>query len=163
MNIYLQNESTFTNNGLGFLTDIMSAEVTEELNGDYILNLTYKLDGHLSEYLVEENIIKCQVADGSKQLFRIKRVVKDFTVIEVYATHIFYDLLNNFLLDTSPTELDAQSFGNWILTKCNFATDFTFYSDIAGSKSARYVRRNPIEAIMGDIENSMLNIFGGDL
>ena len=49
MNIYLQNESTFTNNGLGFLTDIMSAEVTEELNGDYYLNLTYKLNGHLSE------------------------------------------------------------------------------------------------------------------
>ena len=163
MNIYLQNESDFNNNGLGFLTDVLSASVLEELNGDYYLDIVYQLDGHLSEYLVEENIIKCQVADGSKQLFRIKRVVKDFTTIEVYAQHIFYDLLNNFLLDTAPTELDAQSFGNWILTKCNFATNFTFFSDIAGYKSARYVRRNPIEAIMGDIENSMINIFGGDL
>lgn len=163
MNIYLQNETSFNNNGLGFLTDVMSANVLEELNGDYYLSLVYKLDGNLSEYLVEENIIKCKVADGSKQLFRIKRVVKDFTTIEVYATHIFYDLLNNFLLDTSPTELDCQSFGNWILARTNFANNFTYYSDISGTKSARYVRRNPVEAIMGDIENSMLNVFGGDL
>lgn len=163
MNIYLQNEINFNNNGLGFLTDVLSAYVDESLNGDYYLTLSYKLNGNLSEYLVEENIIKCQVADGSKQLFRIKRIVKDYTTIEVYATHIFYDLLNNFLLDTSPTNLDAQSFGNWILSKTNFENDFTFYSDISGLKSARYVRRNPVEAIMGEIENSMINIFGGDL
>ena len=163
MNIYLQNENDFNNNGLGFLTDTISASVEESLNGDYFLQFTYKLNGHLSEYLIEENIIKCKVADGSKQLFRIKRVVKDYTTIEVYAQHIFYDLLNNFLLDTSPTNLDAQSFGTWILSKTNFATDFTFYSDIVTTASARYVRRNPIECIMGDIENSMLNLFGGDL
>ena len=163
MNIYLQNETNFNNNGIGFLTDILSANVIEELNGDYYLSLSYKLDGALSEYLVEENLIKCQVADGSKQLFRIKRVIKNYTTIEVYATHIFYDLLNNMLLDTAPTNLDAQTFGNWILSRTNFTNGFTFYSDISGTKSARYVRRNPIEAIMGNLENSMLNIFGGDL
>lgn len=163
MNIYLQNETDFNNNGIGFLTDILSANVIEELNGDYYLSLNYKLDGALSEYLVEENIIKCKVADDNKQLFRIKRVIKDFTTIEVYATHIFYDLLNNMLLDTAPTNLDAQTFGNWILARTNFANNFTFYSDISGTKSARYVRRNPIEAIMGNLENSMINIFGGDI
>ena len=163
MNIYLQNENDFNNNGLGFLTDVLSAYVTEILNGDYYLSFKYQLDGALSEYLVQENIIKCQVADGSKQLFRIKRVIKDFTTIEVYATHIFYDLLDNMLLDTSPTGLDAQTFGNWLLSRTNFATNFTFESDISNVKSARYVRRNPVEAIMGDLENSMINIFGGDL
>jgi len=163
MNIYLQNENDFNNNGLGFLTDVLSAYVTEILNGDYYLTFKYQLDGALSEYLVQENIIKCQVADGSKQLFRIKRVIKDFTTIEVYATHIFYDLLDNMLLDTSPTGLDAQTFGNWLLSRTNFATNFTFQSDISNVKSARYVRRNPVEAIMGDLENSMINIFGGDL
>lgn len=163
MNIYLQNESDFSNNGLGFLTDVLSASVTEELNDDYYLSINYKLNGALSEYLVEENIIKCQVEDGSKQLFRIKRVIKDYTLIQVYAQHIFYDLLNNMILDTAPTNLDAQTFGNWILARTNFANSFTFYSDIAGVKSARYVRRNPIEAIMGNLENSMINIFGGDI
>lgn len=163
MKIYASNTTDFTNNGLGFLTDVLSANVVEELNGDYYLTFNYVLNGALSEYLVQDNIVQCKVEGGSNQLFRIKRVTKDFTKIEVYAQHIFYDLLNNFLLDTAPTNLTCQSFGEWILSKTNFATPFTYYSDISDSGSARYVRRNPIEAIMGDIENSMLNIFGGDI
>ena len=163
MKIYDSGTTNFTNNGYGFLTDVLSAYVVEELNGDYYLSFTYVINGALSEYLVQDNIVQCKVEGGTNQLFRIKRVVKDFTKIEVYAQHIFYDLLNNFLLDTSPTNLTCQSFGTWILSKTNFATDFTYYSDISTSASARYVRRNPIEAIMGDIENSMLNIFGGDI
>ncbi len=163
MKIYESNTTDFTNNGLGFLTDILSATVVEELNGDYYLTFNYVLNGALSEYLVQDNIVQCKVEGGTNQLFRIKRVTKDFTKIEVYAQHIFYDLLNNIILDTSPTNLTCQSFGTWILSKTNFATDFTFYSDISNSASARYVRRNPIECIMGDIENSMVNIFGGDI
>ncbi|MBR2785053.1 MAG: phage tail protein [Clostridia bacterium] len=163
MKIYANNETDFTNNGYGFLTDVMSAEVTEELNGDYYLIFTYKNKGVLSEYLVQDNIVKCKVENNTYQLFRIKRVIKDFIQIEVYAQHIFYDLLNNMLLDTAPTNLSCGSFGTWILSKTNFQTDFTFTSDISDSASARYVRRNPVEAIMGDISNSMVNIFGGDI
>ena len=163
MKIYAYNETNFTNNGYGFLIDVLEAEVVEELNGDYYLIFDYVINGALSEYLVQDNIVKCKVENGTEQLFRIKRVTKDFTSIEVYAQHIFYDLLNNFLLDTSPTNLTCQSFGTWILSRTNFETNFTYYSDITDSASARYVRRNPIEAIMGDIENSMLNIFGGDI
>lgn len=163
MKIYPGNETNFTNNGYGFLTDVLSAAVTEELNGDYYLTFNYVLNGALSEYIVQDNIIQCKVEGGTNQLFRIKRVTKDFTKIEVYAQHIFYDLLNNMLLNTAPSNLSCQSFGNWLLNNTNFETPFTYYSDISDSGSARYVRRNPIEAIMGDIENSMLNIFGGDI
>lgn len=56
-----------------------------------------------------------------------------------------------------------MSFGQWLLDRTNYETSFTFYSDISSIASARYVRRNPVEAIIGDIENSMVNIFGGDL
>ena len=163
MKIYSYDETDFTKNGYGYLTDVLSVEVVEQLNGDYYLNLSYVLNGALSEYLVQDNIITCKVDGGTYQPFRIKRVVKTFTTIEVYAQHIFYDLLNNMILDTSPTNLTCQSFGSWILSKTNFATNFTYYSDISDSASARYVRRNPIECIMGDLENSMLNIFGGDI
>ena len=163
MKIFLYNETNFNNNGLGYLTDTLSAKVTEELNGDYYLQFTYALNGALSEYLAQDNIIECKTQNGTRQLFRIKRVISDFNKIEVYAQHIFYDLLNNFLLDTAPTNLTCASFGTWILNKTDFATNFTFTSDITNTASARYVRRNPVEAIMGDIDNSMLNLFGGDI
>lgn len=163
MKIYGAATTDFNNNGYGFLTDILSAAVTEELNGDYYLEFSYAVNGALSEYLIEDNIVECKIDNGTPQLFRIKRVVKDYTTISVYATHIFYDLLNNFILDTAPTNLTCSSFGEWILSKTNFTTNFTFLSDILGTASARYVRRNPVEVIMGDIDNSMINLFGGDL
>lgn len=163
MNIYLSTETTFTNNGLGFLTDCLSAVVNDEINGNYSLTLEYMLNGHLSEYLVQENIIKCPVQDGTMQLFRIKYVNKDFNKITISAKHIFYDLLDNFLLDVAPTNRAAQSFGEWILARTNYVSPFSFISSIATTKSARYVRKNPVEAIMGTESNSMVNLFGGEL
>ena len=163
MNIYLGNTTTFINNGLGFLTDIISAKVIDELNGNYELRLEYVINGHLSEYLVEENIIKCPVADGTKQLFRITNVSKTLKIITIIAKHIFYDLNNNFLADVYPQNKNGQTFGQYILDNTNFPNFFTFISDITNLKSARYVRINPTQAIMGDIENSMVKLFGGEL
>ena len=163
MNIYLNTETNFNNNGLGFLKDCISASVTEVLNGDMYLEFSYPLNGTLSEYLVEENIVKCNTGNDNYQLFRIKKVEKNFRTIDVYAWHIFYDLLDNFIEDTAPTNLSCSGFGEWILTKTNFASPFSFYSDINTSKSARYVRRNPVECFIGDMENSMVNLFQGEL
>lgn len=163
MNIYLSTTTAFNNNGLGFLTDILSASVTEELNGQYQLSFTYPINGSLSEYLVEENIVKCRVADGSYQLFRINQVKKNFNTIEITAFHIFYDLLNNFLEDTYPQNLNGQLFLKHILDHTVFANSFEAQSDIAKIESARYVRKNPVEAIMGNADNSMLKLFGGEI
>lgn len=163
MNIYLNTETNFNNNGLGFLKDCLSAKVTEVLNGDMYLEFSYPVNAAMSEYLVEENIVKCNVGNNNYQLFRIKKIEKDFRKINVYAWHIFYDLLNNFIEDTSPRDLSCSAFGEWILSKTNFASPFSFYTDINAIASARYVRRNPIECFMGDIENSMVNIFQAEI
>lgn len=163
MNIYLSTETNFNNNGLGFLTDTISAVVYDELNGNYSLKIEYMVNGHLSEYLERENIIKCPVADGTKQLFRIVNVIKTYEKIEITALHIFYDLLNNFLADVYPQNKNGQNFLQHLLDNTNFETNFTAVSDITDLRTARYVRRNPVEAIMGDIDNSMVRIFGGEL
>ena len=163
MNIYLSNETNFERNGVGFLTDLISAKVTESLNGDYILEIEYPIDGILAEYLIEDNILKSNVGNDNYQLFRIKQVTKDFKTIKVYALHISYDLLNNMLLDVAPTNKSCATFGQWILDNTQIDNNFTFESDITNVKSARYVRKNPIEAIMGTDENSMINLFGGEL
>lgn len=163
MNIYLSTTTDFDNNGLGFLTDSISATVNEEINGIYNLNIEYMLNGHLSEYLERENIIKCKVADGSMQLFRIKYIEKNFNSIKIVAKHIFYDLMDNFLLDVAPTNQSAQTFGQWILERTDFQNPFSFVSSISSVKSARYVRKNPVEAIMGTANNSMINLFHGEV
>ena len=163
MKIYTSDTTDFNNNGLGFLTDSISCIIDDEINGNYQLTMEYIKDGKLAEYLAEENIIKCTVADGTEQLFRIKIVQKNFKTIVVTAYHIFYDLLNNFLEDAYPKNLNGASFLNNILSNTTFATSFTANSNISDTKSARYVRKNPVIAIMGDIDNSMVNLFGGEL
>lgn len=163
MNIYLNTETDFIHNGLGFLTDVLNASVLDNLNGDYSLYFEYKIDGRLSEYLKNENIVKCKVADGSKQLFIIKNVIKTFDSIQVSCKHIFYLLLDNFVEDTAPTNLSCQPFLSWVLEKTNFSTKFQVFSDITTTKSARYVRKNPVEIILGDETNSVINLFGGEL
>lgn len=162
MKIYGSETIDFNNNGLGFLTDIISAEVYEEINGEYELEFEYILNGHLSEYLENENIVKCKVADGTEQLFIITNVEKNLKTIKVTAKHIFYRLLKNMLEDVYPKNLGANAFLNWILDHTQYESGFTGFGDCPGTYSARYVRKNPVEAIIG-ADNSMCNLFGGEL
>ena len=67
------------------------------------------------------------------------------------------------LMDVYPKNKSVQEFGTWLLDNTQYTNAFTFYSDINKTGSARYVRRNPIECIIGNIDNSMVNLFGGEL
>ena len=67
------------------------------------------------------------------------------------------------LVDVYPKNKICGEFGEWLLSNTQFPTPFHFYSDINLSASARYVRKNPIEAILGSDDNSMVNLFGGEL
>lgn len=164
MFIYESTETNFTNNGLGYLKDVLSANVNDKLNGDYSLTFEYPMNAKLNEYIVEGNYIKCKVADGTYQVFMITNVVKTFDTLKVQAKHIFYKLLYNFLEDVFPQELNCQDFLNWILTHTQYQNEFTGYSNITSTfKSARYVRKNPVEAILGSDDNTMVNIFGGEI
>lgn len=164
MKLYSLNTTDFSNNGYGFLTDVISAEVKEELNGEYTLTMEYLLNGHLSEYLQRENIILCKTADGTEQPFRIKYIDRNFKTINIVAYHISYDLGDDVAINIAPTNLQVQAFGRWILNNATtHSNTYTFNSDIATIGSARYIRKNVLECIMGDDENSMLTKFGGEI
>ena len=163
MNIYKSTTTDFDNNGIGFLTDALSATVTESISGDFILNIEYPLNGALNEYLIENNIIKCNTGNSNYQLFRIKYIEKTFKTIKIIANHISYDLNDNLVEDCVPINKTSQLFGQYILEHTATTHNFTFESNITGTNTARYVRKNPIECIIGDLDNSMVNLFGGEL
>lgn len=163
MKIYSLDTTDFSNNGYGFLTDVVSAEVEEEINSQYVLNLEYLIKGHLAEYLTRENIIVCKVADGTEQPFRIKYIEQTFKTLLIKAYHISYDLAEDLVIDIAPTNLTGQAFGRWILNNSTtHASSFTFNSNISTTASARYIRKNVLECFMSDDENSMINKFGGE-
>ena len=82
--LYEAKESNFEHNGLGLLTDTISCIVTEEQNGMYELELTYKVGSFLCNYLVEDNIIKAKSnEEHESQLFRIYYVQNYFLLLHI--------------------------------------------------------------------------------
>lgn len=157
MNIYNSTTTDFNNNGYGFLNCIES-KITEAINGEYSLYFSIPNNSLLSEYILEENIIKC-----NNQLFRIKDVAKGTSIIKVYATHIFYDLLDNIVEDIRPTNKTCTTMMEHVLENTNYETSFVATSPITGVKTARFVRRNPVEILIGDLENSIAKLFNAEI
>lgn len=163
INIYSSVETDFENNGLAILDTCIKAEVSEELNGIYDITLEYPLFGNTKwQYLIEDNIIKAPTPRGT-QLFRIVTKNKTMSSIEVYARHIFYDLLYNFLEDVRPTSLNGAGSLQWILSHTQYTHRFKGYSDILNTGTAYYVRKNPVESILGSDDNAYLKVWGGEV
>ena len=163
--ITLHNSRTknFNNNGLGILKDCISAKVCEVLNGEFNINITYPVGGYLYPNLVEDNIIVTDVGYGKRQAFRIKNVSKRLDNIEVYATHIFYDLNDNLIEDIYPKGQTGEIVINYILSHAQYEHNFIGYSNISKTSTARYIRKNLVEALIGEDSNSFINRWGGEI
>ncbi len=160
--LYKNNTTSFSNLGLGVLKDLRSdALITEELNGSLILEFEYIKKGHLSDSLVEGNLIKC-----NNQIFRIKNINKslsDSESIKILAQQYFqFDMSKNFLADVAPTKLNGTNALKWIVDKAETKTNFVIGGDCTNVSSARYVRKNVSDAIYS-ADNSLLTRFGGEL
>lgn len=162
--LHEKNSTDFlTNNGLGILSKCTEAIVEEELNGKFCLTIKYPIDAYLSSEIIEGRIIVCEVGYGSRQAFRIYKTSKSLDEKVVYANHIFYDLMDNFLEDVYPKNQDGSGYIDWILSHTQYTHKFSGYSDISKVSTARYVRKNPVNAIMSDEENSAINLYSAEL
>ena len=103
----------------------------------------------------------------SKQLrdqpFRIYRIVPELNKVTVYARHVFYDLLDNFIKTYKPGENDRGAEAvKGLGAACETQTDFSFYSDLTGkSDEFEVTHKNPIDALLGD--EGLIATYGGEL
>lgn len=159
ISVFDSKETDFEHNGLRILCPL-SCEITEELNGAYELTLTHPIDADNNWlFLNEFNIIKTQ-----GQLFRIYKRVKSMAgdSVTVYARHIWYDLLANFVEDVRPTLMNGQGAIDWILGKTHEEHNFTGTSDIADISTAHYQNMSPVLAFLG-ADNAFITRWGGEL
>lgn len=145
------------------MTKCISANVQEELNGQFSLEIKYPIKAYLSDEIKSGRIITCEVGYGNRQAFRIYKTNKTLDEITIYANHIFYDLTDNMIEDVYPKNLDANQFINWILSHSQYKTNFKGIGNISNVATARYVRKNIVKVIMGDEENSILKLFSAEL
>ena len=157
INLYESKETNFNNNGLVVLSDCISCTTTEELNGMYEVVLEYPIDERGKwEYLLEGNILKVD-----DQLFRIYHKAKNLTSIKANARHIYYDLMDNLLEDVRPTNISGEGALDWILNNTQYPHNFISMGDVGGLGTRYFIRKNPVEAIMGT--DGIIATWGGEL
>lgn len=158
--LYNKNEKSFTSNGIGRLSDVISCIVTEVKNGEYSLEMTYPATGKYFDQLAEEKIIYAKPNDGDgSQPFSIFRISKPINgVVTINANHISY-LLNKMIVMpfTADTCQEALS---CIASNAVGGTSFTFWTD--KSVIARFNNDTPRAArgLLGGEEGSILQTYG---
>ena len=133
------NRLTYQNNGLGFIKEARSCDVTEEKNGEYFLEATISGSDRLANVITDSMFIKAKPNDvDSPQLFEINKVVtsygSDGKQIKVSAQHIKHIAFNNYISNNvnyaddtgSPTQIMRNVFSR--LAMHNY---FDFTSGIA--------------------------------
>lgn len=142
-------KGNFDNNGLGVLNECIFAEITEELNGQYYLEIEYPANSKKAKYLKEFIIVK-----ANDQLFRIYKVEKIQSVdkrIKIYANHIYYDLSNYFIEDERPTNASVKTAMQKAMVN-GLSTIYSVDSDIIIANTLYMVEMSPAEAMFKIIE-----------
>lgn len=143
------SKDNFETNGLGVLDEVISCFITEELNGDYELELEYPAKARKAKYLEEWNIIK-----ADEQLFRIYRVFKESKetkILKAFAKHIFYDLRYYFIEDSRAVNCSIKT----AMEKAfpgDVSTVYKVDSDIILANTIYFVQTNPVEALFSIIK-----------
>lgn len=160
--LYAADETSFTTNGIGVLSDCISCIITEERNGQYTLEMEYPSNGLWVDEIETGCIIKAKANDvDDPQLFQINDVVRTLTGINtIEAQHISYRLSGVPVLPF--TAAGAAAALASIETYAVTPTGFTFETDKNSVTSYSFPYPRSARSILGGQEGSLLDQFGGE-
>ncbi|MEY8279222.1 phage tail spike protein [Blautia marasmi] len=158
--IYLPDNTDYEHNGDAVL-DPMSCECEMVLNDEWHLELEHPIDEDGKfKMIIKEAVISAPTPIGERQLFRIYETQKDDETLTAYAFPVFFDSKDDhILLDVRPTGKNGQQALDILCAESKYSGA----SDITTGATAYYVRRNLMEAINGDIDQSFINRWGGEI
>lgn len=156
---YSEKNTNFSRNGNVVLIPD-EALLSAELNGPWVLNLHHPIDKKERwKHLTENVVLKVSSFNGD-QLFRIYNREKSDGGISVQAYPIFFDAGRDcFLTDVRPTGKNGQQALDIICA----GTKYSGESNITRATTAYYIRKNLMEAINGDLDQSFTNRWGGEI
>lgn len=157
--VYSEKNTNFSRNGNVVLIPD-EALLSAELNGPWVLNLHHPIDKKERwKHLTENAVLKVSSFNGD-QLFRIYNREKSDGGISVQAYPIFFDAGRDcFLTDVRPTGKNGQQALDIICA----GTKYYGESNITRATTAYYIRKNLMEAINGDLDQSFTNRWGGEI
>lgn len=138
-----------------------TANVNAELNGAWTATLEHPIDPRGRwKYIVENAVVRMPSFNGN-QLFRIKNVQKRDSGISAQMEPIFYDAIGDcWLVDVRPIEKNGQEALDIMLAP---NSKYSASSDITHVTTAYYEYMNFFEALNGDIDQSFINRWGGEI
>ena len=164
--LFTENSNTFTTNGIGRLSDAISCVVTEERNGQFELAMVYPADGkHFEDIALRALIVADASPAQTKQPFRIYKISKPINgKVTINAQHISYDLSKNVSM---PFSVSASSSAcanalNGLKTNAVENCPFTFSTNVTTVASFAQLAPATIRQMMGGVEGSVLDQFGGE-
>ena len=169
--IYEKDATSFTSFGICPLTDCLSCMVTEERNGEFVLDMEYPKEGRWANEIQPDRIVFAVPYEGAKtgEPFRIKEVAFDLNGnITVSAEHISY-ALNHIIIGktTNQTRYPKKMYDtivqNALLSaSCPFSFETDMTSESQTVKTYNIEQPTPLRNILGGMEGSMLDLYGGE-
>ena len=145
----------------GTINTTIEAFVEEERNGLFELSFIMLNTDSLFNYVKEENIVVANANDTLlNQKFRIYMTRKLMNNrVEVFARHISFDLMYDYIDNLSFTNQSCQYALNQLFINSNFSKHYKGYSDIVNAQNYKMSMANVLEAIGGK-QGSIIDTFG---
>ena len=145
----------------GAISSLCEAFVEEQRNGLFELSFIMLNTDSLFNYVKEENIVAVNANDTLlNQKFRIYMTRKLMNnKVEVYARHISFDLMYDYIDNVSFTNQSCEYALNQLFRNSNFSKHYKGYSDIVNAQNYSMSMANVLEAIGGK-KGSIIDTFG---
>ena len=160
--LFSSYDTVFTTQGLGALTDAISANVREELNGEYELTMEYPLAGiHFGDIAARSIIVAKPNPVSDPVPFRVYSITKPLNGrCTIRARHLSYDLSGHVCPPVSAT---GPSGALTAITNAAIpAIPFTFSTTLSGSGAFSRTVPSSVRSCMGGSEGSLIDTFGGE-
>lgn len=147
------------------LHEVSSAVVKEELNGDFVLTMTYPItDSGVYQLIKEDMLIKAPTPVLGEQLFRIKKPVEQDDRLDITAYHISDDIMQRSI---RPMSVVGQACGVALSQMIEQAkaeiADFSFASDIMSKHTFNTTEDKTLYSILLEGKHSIVGTWEGEL
>lgn len=161
--LFLANETDYSTNGEGYLTEATACMVKEDRNGSFELEMKYPITGKRYKDISLRSLIVAKPNPyDDPQPFRVYEISRPLKgVVTIRAEHISYDLSGIPVTGgwSAPTISSAlQGLKSHAVTTC----PFNFWTDTTTKASFSVNKPTNIRTLLGGTEGSILDVFGGE-
>ena len=164
--LYKAGNTNYEMNG-DYVLDPLKADLSLIRNGEWQLDLEIPQDEDGNwMHLEHDTVIKIRLPKWGDQLYVVSNPQRtDLQTVSATAYPIaMWDARNELIVrDCRPTNQSGQDALEHILASCGGTGKYSIDCDISKLSTAYYVRKNFMECLASDDDNSFLNRWGGEI